>query len=475
MRRSDAYRIVDGQTRLNGETLNRIFGDLDTRLDAVEKIRAVLDAEVNSLVEVGLARVNESLGPLIADVTAATELGFLIGQSESDVELIADQPAGLVISEANRAVFQPPPFLVAMVNSDVSKYAVVQRTAWDRVSGLLTVQVLFVHGGDPNIQSDDWTVAGSGGIVPLFIELGDQVTADKMTVAADKAIVAADKAIVAADKVTVAGYKDAAAASAAAAAASAIAADTWDPENYYTETEADAAIAAAIAAMVDSAPATLDTLNEIAAALGDDPDLAGTLTTAIAAKAPLASPTFTGTVTVSSGVLAFSLPNFYITEVGGINPAVVFDANDYLFYDRATDVLTLNIGGVEKWRVDANGNIDIAGTLPATKLSGFEDVSSALVALTDASPVAVDWSAGINFSLTVTTNRQLGNPTNVQVGTFRTITILGNSTTDRTITFGSNYKNVPTITDCDNARAYTLTLFARTATSIVVTAVGYAI
>jgi hypothetical protein len=43
-------------------------------------------------------------------------------------------------------------------------------------------------------------------------------------------------------------------------------------------------------------PAALNTLDELAAALGDDANYAATITTALAAKAPLASPTFTGTV-----------------------------------------------------------------------------------------------------------------------------------------------------------------------------------
>lgn len=49
-----------------------------------------------------------------------------------------------------------------------------------------------------------------------------------------------------------------------------------------------------IAALADSAPATLDTLNELAAALGDDPNFATTLTAALAAKVPLAGGTMTG-------------------------------------------------------------------------------------------------------------------------------------------------------------------------------------
>lgn len=46
-----------------------------------------------------------------------------------------------------------------------------------------------------------------------------------------------------------------------------------------------AVIAAAVAAVVDTAPGTLDTLNELAAALGDDPNFAATMAALIATKA----------------------------------------------------------------------------------------------------------------------------------------------------------------------------------------------
>ena len=58
---------------------------------------------------------------------------------------------------------------------------------------------------------------------------------------------------------------------------------------------------AAVAALVDAAPATLNTLNELADALGDDASFATTTATSLGLKAPLASPTFTGTVTIPSG------------------------------------------------------------------------------------------------------------------------------------------------------------------------------
>lgn len=50
----------------------------------------------------------------------------------------------------------------------------------------------------------------------------------------------------------------------------------------------------AIAALVNSAPSTLNTLKELSDALAADPNFATTITTALGLKAPIDSPTFTG-------------------------------------------------------------------------------------------------------------------------------------------------------------------------------------
>lgn len=55
-------------------------------------------------------------------------------------------------------------------------------------------------------------------------------------------------------------------------------------------------VTTAIGNVIDSAPGALNTLNELAAAINDDASYAATITTALGTKAPLASPTFTGTV-----------------------------------------------------------------------------------------------------------------------------------------------------------------------------------
>lgn len=97
--------------------------------------------------------------------------------------------------------------------------------------------------------------------------------------------------------------------------------------------------------------------------------------------------------------------------------------------------------------------------------------ASASVTLTDAATVAVDWGTAINFDLTAAGNRTIGNPTNGQPGTWRTIYVVGNDATARTITFGNQFLGeLPTINDATSTKGYLLTIYCRTTTHFVVSA-----
>lgn len=63
----------------------------------------------------------------------------------------------------------------------------------------------------------------------------------------------------------------------------------------FTKAETTKAVANAVAALVNSAPGSLDQLNELAAAIGNDPNFATTMINELAKKATLASPKLTGT------------------------------------------------------------------------------------------------------------------------------------------------------------------------------------
>ncbi len=95
--------------------------------------------------------------------------------------------------------------------------------------------------------------------------------------------------------------------------------------------------------------------------------------------------------------------------------------------------------------------------------------ASALVALTDAATVAIDWSAFVVGDLVVTANRTIGNPTNVQPGVSRSFFVFGSDATERSIIWGSAYKgNMPTET-VTSTRGLLVTLTPKAAGTIAVT------
>jgi len=127
---------------------------------------------------------------------------------------------------------------------------------------------------------------------------------------------------------------------------------TQSPSDNSTKIATTAYTDAQVATIVDSAPGTLNTLNELAAALNDDASFSTTVTDSIALKAPIASPTFTGTATIN-GDLTFE------TSAG----------RDILFGDNLGAALEFKEGSNLYMRfVTTNGaeaislNQDLAGT-----------------------------------------------------------------------------------------------------------------
>ena len=87
---------------------------------------------------------------------------------------------------------------------------------------------------------------------------------------------------------------------------------------YYTDARADARAQLKIDDLVDAAPGTLDTLNELAAALGDDANFSTTVTNSIATKLPTITVV---TVTVASATNQYGSGNKYHFN-GAVSPVL---------------------------------------------------------------------------------------------------------------------------------------------------------
>ncbi|MFX0795618.1 phage tail protein [Escherichia coli] len=90
--------------------------------------------------------------------------------------------------------------------------------------------------------------------------------------------------------------------------------------NNTTQLATTAFVQAALTALINGAPATLDTLKEIAVAINNDPKFSTTINNALALKAPLSSPALTGTPTAPTA--AQSVNNTQIATTAFVKSAI---------------------------------------------------------------------------------------------------------------------------------------------------------
>ena len=133
----------------------------------------------------------------------------------------------------------------------------------------------------------------------------------------------------------------------------------------------------AIANLVDSAPSALNTLNELAAALGDDANFSTTVTNSIATKLPLAGGTLTGDLTISNTAPKLNLTDtnnnsdFRIKVESGqfdIDDTTSSNATRFRIYSNGSILIPNNL--------DANGGIDVTGNITVTGTVDGRDVAT---------------------------------------------------------------------------------------------------
>jgi len=168
-------------------------------------------------------------------------------------------------------------------------------------------------------------------------------------------------------------------------------------------------VTTAVANLVDAAPSTLDTLNELAAALGDDPNFATTVTNSIATKLPLAGGTLTGDLIVNTnvgigvapqtstwpslqfvngnGITAFptaNIPASYYTsnaiydgsfKYSTSNPAWIMELDAYNDNFAIKSAISGTAGNAISWleriRITSTGNVGIGTSSPSQKFQVY--------------------------------------------------------------------------------------------------------
>jgi hypothetical protein len=143
---------------------------------------------------------------------------------------------------------------------------------------------------------------------------------------------------------------------------------SYDNNTYATETY----VGTQIANLVDSSPATLDTLNELAAALGDDPNFATTVATSIGTKQ--AQLNGTGFVKVTGTTVSYDNSTYLTTGTAGTT---------YVPYTGATGDVNLGVYNLAGGNININGSGSSGGALrlkqygsSEANLEGYNSIST---------------------------------------------------------------------------------------------------
>jgi hypothetical protein len=109
------YRFQDGKTPLSEAEFNVRFEDVDLRFHKLEEQRGTVESTIEELQRFGLARIDETVGPILNQVQerVADAEAVLEGAQDAVDEFGADAAASLAAQEAALAAF------FAAANEDV--------------------------------------------------------------------------------------------------------------------------------------------------------------------------------------------------------------------------------------------------------------------------------------------------------------------------------------------------------------------
>ena len=166
----------------------------------------------------------------------------------------------------------------------------------------------------------------------------------------------------------------------------------------WVELANQADVTAAVNALVDSAPGTLDTLNELAAALGDDASFSTTVTNSIATKLPLAGGAMTGAITTNS-----TFDGRDVATDGTKLDGIATSANNYTHPSHAGDDINIDTGALSGATVISDLDFNVT-----TDTFGHVTDANATIATRNITLANLGYTGATNANY-ITNNNQLTN------------------------------------------------------------------
>jgi hypothetical protein len=178
-------------SRLGEEFFNRRFRLLVEAINSLESRLLSIEATNSSLVSLGLARINEVLGPALTKVQQAADLGFLIARSDTEAALpsVGQQITLVVNEDGGRDLFTPTPTVVlnGYVDDALTIVAYGSLISYNAETGAFAANITSISEGSGT--PDYWQISAAAQVIPDLTAALAAVAEDAVAVAEDRAFI----------------------------------------------------------------------------------------------------------------------------------------------------------------------------------------------------------------------------------------------------------------------------------------------
>lgn len=165
--------------RIDREFLNKRYRLIAESIVAVNEEVTGLKQDSDNLINLGLARIDDVLGPALATVSKAAKSGFLSASSTTPLTITTGLETTFEITDQDeRALFAPTPYVV-ITRAGAASYedwAILRADTYDRSNGGLAGRIVAVSGAIGGGAYSDWIISASAGIAASILDFAVQAT-----------------------------------------------------------------------------------------------------------------------------------------------------------------------------------------------------------------------------------------------------------------------------------------------------------
>jgi hypothetical protein len=169
---TDLINLSDLNVPASGLTLDYLFFNnrwavIARAINSLNTQQQAFSATTDTLVAIGLQRINTVLGPLLTELQAAASNGFLVALAEGQsITLNVDVDIQFEITSPGLSVFTPTPWLLAMDENDSDNWGILSLTSYNPSNGILATHCVYASKAE---ASTKWSISCSSAVFPAML------------------------------------------------------------------------------------------------------------------------------------------------------------------------------------------------------------------------------------------------------------------------------------------------------------------